>query len=388
MKNLIKIIIGLIMIFAFKILSQFKKFKFFHLYSSRIGHLTLNFDAALLSVEKNTIIIFITDKTISNNFILDFYKKQKKVFFINSSFMLKIFYCMHLANSNSSIILNFKKVQPDFSFQLGHKSKINFPRYSKTKLNSIFTKYNLNSNFVGFHSRNNLYMKKNNLINDKNYHGYRNFDFKDYYLAASYLKKKYSIVKLGSSYKEENIENLKKIFGNKIFTSIDFASNEEIDYLINAYSAYNIIGSSGIGEVSSILRKKNVIVNLIPFSLNRLSYCSPNSIIVPKKIFDLKKNRFLKFKEVLNINFSLHTSKDPYKQNQLKPVNNTPEEILNAVIEMEEKIEGINQYEIKKFNEIFWNKITNSDDYKINYLKNILKLSISNYFLKKNKDLF
>ena len=55
---------------------------------------------------------------------------------------------------------------------------------------------------------------------------------------------------------------------------------------------------------------------------------------------------------------------------------------------MEEKIEGINQYEIKKFNEIFWNKITNSDDYKINYLKNILKLSISNYFLKKNKDLF
>ena len=108
MKNLIKIIIGLIMIFVFKILSQFKKFKFFHLYSSRIGHLTLNFDAALLSVEKNTIIIFITDKTISNNFILDFYKKQKKVFFINSSFMLKIFYCMHLANSNSSIILNFK----------------------------------------------------------------------------------------------------------------------------------------------------------------------------------------------------------------------------------------------------------------------------------------
>ena len=94
------------------------------------------------------------------------------------------------------------------------------------------------------------------------------------------------------------------------------------------------------------------------------------------------------FKELVNINFSLHNIKDPYKKNQLKIVNNTPEEILNAVIEMEEKIEGINQYEIKKFNEIFWHKITNSDDYKINYLKNILKLSISNYFLKKNKDLF
>jgi len=51
-------------------------------------------------------------------------------------------------------------------------------------------------------------------------------------------------------------------------------------------------------------------------------------------------------------------------------------------------MEVINQYEIKKFNEIFWAKITHGDDYKINYLKNILKLSISNYFLKKTKIYF
>ena len=31
------------------------------------------------------------------------------------------------------------------------------------------------------------------------------------------------------------------------------------------------------------------------------------------------------FKELVNINFSLHNIKDPYKKNQLKIVNNTPE---------------------------------------------------------------
>lgn len=389
MKNFLKIILGNIFISFFKIIRQFIEFKFFHLYTSRIGHLALNFDASLLYLKKDTKIIFLTDKIVCNPYILNFFKKQKNVFFINSSFALKIFYCIQLSNPKSDFILQFKKVQPDFSFQFKYKSKIYFPSHSKDQLNNFLLKYNLKNNFVGFHVRNNFYIKKNKLINDKNYHSFRNYDFKDFILATNFLKKKYSIVKLGTTYEEENIENLSKFFGLKIFSSFDFNHNPEADYFLNAYSAYNVVGSSGVDAISSILRKKNVYVNLIPFNLNRLSYCSPGSIIIPKKIFDLKKNRFLNFKELININFSLHTSEDPYKKNQLKIVNNTPEEILNAVIEMEDKIEGKNQDEINRVNEIFWSKITNSNNYeKINCLKNVLRQSISANFLKKNENLY
>ena len=388
MKNFLKIILGNLFIFFLKIISRFINIKFFHLYTSRIGHLTLNFDASLFYLEKDTKIIFFTDKIICNSYILNFFKKQKNVYFINSAFLLKIFYCIHLSDPKSNFILKFKKVQPDFSFQFRYKSKIEFPSHSKQEINDFFLKYKLKRNFIGFHARNDFYIKKNNLLNDKNYHSFRNHDFKDFNLAANFLKHKYSVVKLGVTYEEENIKNLCKFFGFKIFTSYDFNHNPEADYFINAHSAYNVVGSSGVDAISSILRKKNVYVNLIPFNLNRLSYCSPGSIIIPKKIYDKKNKKFLTFSEHLNLNFNLHTFVDPYKKNHLEVINNTSQEILNAVIEMEDRIEGKNQYETNSFNEIFWKSITNNNHEKINYLKNILKLSISENFLKNNMNLF
>ena len=190
MKNFIKTILGYIIIFICKILNQFVKFKFFELYSSRVGHLTLNFDAALQLVPKNTYIIFLLSDIIANSFILKFFKKQKKVFFVKSILFSRILSYVHSANPHSDLLLSFKKVQPEFSFQFKYKSKINFPRYSEEKLETIFLKYGLKRNFVGLHARNDLYYKNNNLLNDKNYHGYRNFDFKDYRLAIMHLKKK------------------------------------------------------------------------------------------------------------------------------------------------------------------------------------------------------
>ena len=55
---------------------------------------------------------------------------------------------------------------------------------------------------------------------------------------------------------------------------------------------------------------------------------------------------------------------------------------------MEEKIKGKNIEEEGKLNDLFWKNITGDNHVKINYLKNILKLSISTNFLKKNQDLF
>ena len=55
-------------------------------------------------------------------------------------------------------------------------------------VNEILSKYKLKRNFVGLYSRNSLYVEKNNL-NDKNFHGYRDFDFEDFKLAINFLKK-------------------------------------------------------------------------------------------------------------------------------------------------------------------------------------------------------
>ena len=381
MKKFIKTRLGNTIIIICKILNLFFNFQFCHLYTSRIGHQTVNFDIALISIKKKTFIFCSHDTKVANNYILSFFKNQKNVFFLQ---IFKYFYFLiYFVDNRSKFIITWEQYQPKFTVHLNNKSNIIFPHYSQSMVNEILLKYKLKRNFVGLYSRNSLYVEKNNL-NDKNFHGYRDFDFEDFKLAINFLKNQNSIIKLGESYLEENFEQFK----TKIFTSLDFNSNEEVDYILNAYSRYNVMGDSGVSGISSMLRKKIVYVNLIPLNLEHLSYCSPGSIILPKKIYDLKKSRYLTFSENLEINFSLHSINNPYEENNLKVTNNSPEDILNAIVEMENKIKNIsNDNEGKRLNELFWKNISKKDFDKINYLKDKQELTISSSFLKKNQDL-
>jgi putative glycosyltransferase (TIGR04372 family) len=386
-KKYVKILIGCfvgipIIIFS-KILSLFFKFKFCFLCTSRIGHQLINFDVALSYVTNNTFIFFAYEKKVANKFILSFFKKQKNVFFLKV--FKYIYFPIYYANPNSDLIIGWKQYQPKFSFHLKFKSKIVFPSYSKKDLDSIFFKYNLKKNFVGLHARNNLYVKKY-ISDDHNFHDYRNFNFKDYSLTIEYLNKKNnSIIKLGETFLNEDLDSFK----NKIFTLLDFDSNEEIDYLINVYSRYNVVSSSGVVAMSQIARKKTVYVNQIPHNLNELSYCSPESVILPKKIFSKEKGRLLNFRELIEIDFSIHSKIDPYEKHHFIVVNNSAQEILDAVIEMEEKLEGYNNKESKKLNDLYWKAITNNNNHKkINFLKNVLRLSLPSKFLISNQNLF
>ena len=69
-------------------------------------------------------------------------------------------------------------------------------------------------------------------------------------------------------------------------------------------------------------------------------------------------------------------------------INNSPQEILDAAIEMEERLKGNNNdNETVKLNDQFWKSIINNNEEKINFLKNELKLSVSYKFLKDNQNL-
>ena len=115
MKKKIKIILGYLIIFIFEILNKIFDFKFFHLYTERIGHLTTDFDSALFNVPKNTILL-IGHGNVANKFIFKFLKKQKKVFF--STFFLRIISCIIVAKPNSNLILKHNQVSLNFSFHL------------------------------------------------------------------------------------------------------------------------------------------------------------------------------------------------------------------------------------------------------------------------------
>ena len=83
-----------------------------------------------------------------------------------------------------------------------------------------------------------------------------------------------------------------------------------------------------------------------------------------------KNSRALTFKENMEINFSIHTKSDPYFKNNLSVINNSPQEILDAAIEMEERLKGNNNdNDFAKLNDQFWKSIVNNNEEKINFLK-------------------
>ncbi len=382
MKKFIKYLLGNITIYILKFINLFIEIRFSHLCTSRIGHQITNFDICLCSISKKTFVLFSYDEDIANNYLFKNFKKTKQVFF--SRFFRYFHNSILSVNPNSNLIISWETYQPKFTKHLSLESKVNLPKIDELELESFFEKYNL-KNFIGINARNNLYVSK--LKNqDDNFHDFRNFEFEDFDKSINFLKNKnYQIVKLGQTFLEENY----KFKDNEILTSMDFKDNKKFDFLLNKYSKYNICGNSGLTAISSVLRKSIIYINFIPFNLDNLSYCSPGSIVLPKKIFSYDKNRFLNFREMNKLNFSIHNKIDPYKENKLKVINNTPDEILNAVIEMENKFKDHSSFysKNKNFQKNFWDAFENKEQDKVKFLENKLKILISSSFLEQNQEL-
>jgi hypothetical protein len=79
---------------------------------------------------------------------------------------------------------------------------------------------------------------------------------------------------------------------------------------------------------------------------------------------------------------------NPYENKNLAYVNNSPKEILETITEMDEILIEKNNSDAIKLNNQFWESLTDKNHEKIDYLKNVLKLSISTQFLKNNQNLF
>jgi putative glycosyltransferase (TIGR04372 family) len=112
------------------------------------------------------------------------------------------------------------------------------------------------------------------------------------------------------------------------------------------------------------------------------------TIFIPKKFYDTKKNKFITFKQLFDLNLlnskktglpvGLYTTTNDFKENNIEVISNTPDEIFNAFTEMELFIEKklIMSKEDKELQEKFWKL------YPSRALSN--KMIISPNFLRKN----
>ena len=208
---------------------------------------------------------------------------------------------------------------------------------------------NSNDKIVCLSVRDDMYMKKNNKpYNPNHIWKYRNSDLENYKLASNKLTNLgYKVVRVGKD------TELKISFENeKIF---DYSkSNIRSDFL-DIYLAYRCAfafgDSSGWMNAPISFRKHIAYANYIPFS--HLHYYSNKFTYIFKYYFDEKLNKKLSINEIFERKLH-HLYSNELKKNQIKIVDNSPEDILRLVLEVESKYTG-------KFKNDSENKLLNNN---------------------------
>jgi len=378
-KIFLKKIIGYILILILKTLKVVVVLRFARIYTSRIGHLSVNIDL-IISKEKKSIFFFSTDNFIANRYLLKIYKNTKRIFFFN--LVDKIISCIRIVDLKSEFILDIKDLQPEFNYFFHKKNNIKIENNDTKFFYNFLKKNKISKQFICFHNRDSAFLKKDN-FNDNNSHDYRDFNFNVFIKSIKSLSKNNSIVRIGSIQDRINFKY------KNFFDRTNDSYNPKLDILFNYFAKYIVISGTGLAGVGSLFRKKIAYVNLIPFSLNQLSYCSPDSIILPKKIYSKILKRYLTFSEMNRLNFNVHNAKNFFEKQQLTIVNNSEKEIYLCVKEMEMRFNNsrLNNSQKVDLQKRFWSVFEKQDHKKILYLKEKLRIKINTDFLINNPNL-
>ena len=114
-----------------------------------------------------------------------------------------------------------------------------------------------------------------------------------------------------------------------------------MDIFLGNQCKFYLCTDSGIAIVPQCFRKPIVFVNFP--SIRRIYLHNLDSLVILKKFYSKSKKRLLSFKEVVQIenivdDFGTQKFKDDY--NDIEIIENSPEEIKQASIEIDQRING------------------------------------------------
>ena len=240
--------------------------------------------------------------------------------------------------------------------------------------------------YIGFHSRDSAWLQQLAPDLDFSYHNHRDSDIATYIPAVTELANKgYYAIRMGSV-----VENKLNCSNPRI---IDYATNgfrtDFLDIYLGAHCKFFIGSAAGITELPKVFRKPILSVNQIP--LEYTHSWSPNDIFIPKKLWLRSERRLLTFREILERGLGANLDGKIYEENGIDIIDNSAEEIIDAVLEMEAKIRGVWQpnSEDEELQLQFWSTF---EDMPIHFrggepLHGVIASKIGAKFLRENQPL-
>ena len=192
--------------------------------------------------------------------------------------------------------------------------------------------------FVCLIVRDSAYLDKQKQENhsgvDWSYHDYRDTEIDDYKLAAQYLVEQgYYVIRMGAT--------VNKPFACDSDKIIDYAyENMRTDFMdiyLGLKCHFCISTSTGYDAVPSLFRRPLVVVNNP--HIEYIYSFFPKTITIFKKVFNIDTREYLSIKNILDSGVGRFDRTNQFVESKLKLIDNTPEEIRDAVVEMVLKLD-------------------------------------------------
>ncbi|OGT36752.1 MAG: hypothetical protein A3F12_00520 [Gammaproteobacteria bacterium RIFCSPHIGHO2_12_FULL_38_14] len=252
------------------------------------------------------------------------------------------------------------------------KPHLEFMECEKKMGKSALRKFGLKEGdkFVCLTVRDSGYLKRQYPETDWSYHDHRNSDVSNYKKATEYLADKgYFVFRMG--------KHVEKAFDVNHPNIIDYANHplrsDFMDIYLCAHCEFAISTTTGLDCVSQIFRRPVLLTNISPVFAETLMWY-PCHLFLPKLLKNNETGNFLPFSETTRICGSISGDiLDEFSKRKVSLVENTPEQLLEAVIEMEARLTGkwVETSEDKLLQENFWE-----------YYKQRRSIDVENIYIK------
>jgi putative glycosyltransferase (TIGR04372 family) len=230
--------------------------------------------------------------------------------------------------------------------------------------------------FVCVHARDSAYLEQAYPGRDWRYHDFNDSSIDNHIKAAEMLVKRgYVVFRMGAFVEKEMAVTNPKI--------IDYAKvgrSDFMDVFLESKCSFHLGSNSGLEVVPLVFRRPKAIVNHAMMGYLRI--LSIKGLFVPKKMWLIREHRFMTFNEIFESGVGCFTRTEECEEYGLEVVENTPDEIMDLAIEMDERLKGTweTTQEDEELQRRFW-EIYGSDKLKSPDFR------IGTEFLRQNREL-
>ena len=318
------------------------------LYSSRLGHFAVNTELYCCERDAN----------------INFPKQKYKDFFYftkyTSNKTLEKMWRRSVTILPSWLLKPIHKISNFFYSLLGKKNihEINSPSRSDRDIHNLFEKSNTHisfteneeikgkktlekfglpkdAKFVCLIVRDRGYLSRNSESENSarwDYHDYRNGDIDKYVLASEELASRgYYVFRVGT--------HVEKPLKSKNIKIIDYANSDLrsdfMDIYLGAKCSFCVSTATGFDGIPVMFRKP---IAYIVVPLGTILTNSKQNLILTKHHINKLTKKELSISEIFSSNVALSFRTEEFKNNNVVLQENTPEEIRDLVIEMDERI--------------------------------------------------